>query len=111
MLDELAGERGQRFPAEVFPADPYGAVLDRVRPAQVVVMETELWPNLFRACGRRRLNLTIANARLSPRSFRGYGRVRGFAAGTLSDVTVIAAQSKEIGQMQEWREQWFPPLG
>lgn len=24
---------------------------------------------------------------------------------------IIAAQSKEIGQMQEWREQWFPPLG
>ena len=24
---------------------------------------------------------------------------------------IVAAQAKEIGQMQEWREQWFPPLG
>jgi uncharacterized protein (DUF305 family) len=24
---------------------------------------------------------------------------------------IIAAQSKEIGEMQEWREQWFPPIG
>lgn len=24
---------------------------------------------------------------------------------------ITAAQAKEIGQMQRWREQWFPPLG
>ncbi|WP_293373361.1 lipid IV(A) 3-deoxy-D-manno-octulosonic acid transferase [Nevskia sp.] len=74
--------------------DVVSRFLDRVRPARFVVMETELWPNLFRACCVRGIPLTIANARLSPRSFRGYGRVRGFARDTLSDVTMIAAQSK-----------------
>lgn len=65
----------------------------RMRPQQVVVMETELWPNLFRALKQRGIPLVIANARLSPRSFRGYSRVRGFASSTLADCTHIAAQS------------------
>ncbi len=67
--------------------------LRRVRPRRVIIMETELWPNLFRALHRSGVALTIANARLSPRSFRGYGRVRGFARATLSDCSLIAAQS------------------
>ncbi|GAC1620294.1 MAG: lipid IV(A) 3-deoxy-D-manno-octulosonic acid transferase [Nevskia sp.] len=87
---------GARVRHSYAPYDLPGAVarfLDRVRPRQLVVMETELWPNLFRACARRAIPLVIANARLSPRSFAGYSRVRGFAAGTLADCTAIAAQS------------------
>ena len=67
--------------------------LARVRPQRVVVMETELWPNLFRACAARGIPLLIANARLSPRSFRGYGRVAGFTRATLADTAHVAAQS------------------
>lgn len=79
------------------PYDLPGAVarcVDRFRPQRVVIMETELWPNLFRALRRRGVPLLIANARLSPRSFKGYGRVRGFAAATLADCSHIAAQSE-----------------
>jgi 3-deoxy-D-manno-octulosonic-acid transferase len=68
--------------------------LDRVQPRQVVVMETELWPNLFRAVRRRGIPLLLANARLSPRSLRGYSRVRGAIAGVLKDCSEIAAQSE-----------------
>lgn len=67
--------------------------LDRAQPAQVVIMETELWPTLFRQLRRRGIALTIANARLSPRSFKGYSRVAGFARAVLSDVGLVAAQS------------------
>lgn len=67
--------------------------LDRARPGQVVVMETELWPNLFAALRRRGIPLTIANARLSPRSFAGYSRVPGFTRSVLGKVTTVAAQS------------------
>lgn len=74
--------------------DGVARFLDRLRPQQVVIMETELWPNLFRALAQRGVPLTIANARLSPQSFRGYGRVRGFARATLADCTRIAAQSE-----------------
>lgn len=78
------------------PYDLPGVVaryLRRMRPQQVVIMETELWPNLFRALARRGTPPLVANARLSPRSFKGYSRVRGFAGATLGDCRHIAAQS------------------
>ena len=72
--------------------------LRRAKPQRVVVMETELWPNLFHALHARGIPLLIANARLSPRSFKGYGRVAGFAKQVLSKVSVIAAQSRLDGE-------------
>ena len=78
------------------PYDLPGAVsrfLGRVRPQLAIVMETELWPNLFHACQHRSVPLLLVNARLSQRSVAGYRRVRGLAAQTLSAVTEIAAQS------------------
>jgi len=72
--------------------------LDRARPQQVVVMETELWPNLFYALQARSIPLTIANARLSPRSFKGYSRVAGFTRSVLAKVTTVAAQSALDGE-------------
>lgn len=72
--------------------------LSRVQPRQVLVMETELWPSLFRQLARRGIPLMIGNARLSERSLRGYGRVRGFAASVLADVTLVAAQSEVDAQ-------------
>jgi len=68
--------------------------LNRVRPQRVVIMETELWPNLFHGCQRREIPLVIANARLSPRSFRGYARIHGPTASMLAACTRIAAQSR-----------------
>jgi len=73
---------------------PVSRFLQRVRPARVVVMETELWPNLFHACKDLGVPLMVANARLSKRSFRGYARFRHFARGTLAQCSAIAAQSK-----------------
>jgi 3-deoxy-D-manno-octulosonic-acid transferase len=91
------------------PYDLPGAVarfLKRARPRQVVIMETELWPNLFRAIRRRGIPLLLANARLSPRSFRGYGRVRNSIAGVLADCTEVAAQSE--ADAQRFRELGAP---
>lgn len=80
------------------PYDLPGAVerlLDRMQPQRVVVMETELWPNLFAALKQRGIPLHIVNGRLSPRSFAGYSKVRGFAAEVLAACTGILAQSPE----------------
>lgn len=68
--------------------------LRRVQPGRLVIMETELWPNLFAACAARGVPLVVANARLSQRSFRRYMRIRGFVAATLAACSRIAAQSK-----------------
>ena len=80
------------------PYDLPGAVrrvLDRLQPQRVVVMETELWPNLFATLKQRGIPLHIVNGRLSPRSFAGYSKVRGFAAEVLSACSGILAQSPE----------------
>jgi 3-deoxy-D-manno-octulosonic-acid transferase len=57
-------------------------------------METELWPNLFRQCAAAGIPLVVANARLSERSARGYGRLPRFTAAVLARTTLIAAQSE-----------------
>ncbi|TAM10829.1 MAG: 3-deoxy-D-manno-octulosonic acid transferase [Nevskiaceae bacterium] len=88
---------GTRVRHSYAPYDWPGAVarfVARVRPQCVVVMETELWPNLFRHLARRGVPLVIANARLSPRSFRGYSHLRRSMASVLNDCRTIAAQSE-----------------
>jgi 3-deoxy-D-manno-octulosonic-acid transferase len=67
--------------------------LDRIRPALAVVMETEIWPNLFHQCGRRGIPLAIVNARLSERSLRGYRPIRLLVRQALGHVALVAAQS------------------
>lgn len=77
------------------PYDLPGAVrrfLRRVRPQLALIMETELWPNLFHHCAAADIPVIIANARLSPRSAAGYGRIRALVKDTLADVSLIAAQ-------------------
>ncbi len=91
----------QVFGEEVFhvylPYDLPASVnrfLNRVRPRLAVVMETEIWPNLFFACRKRDIPVIIANARLSERSLRGYGPVQPLAGEAIRSATFIAAQSQ-----------------
>lgn len=74
--------------------DALNRFFDAFRPVLAVVMETEIWPNLFIACGRRGIPLCIANARLSERSARGYTRIAGFTRAVLAPVSLIAAQTE-----------------
>lgn len=67
--------------------------LARVRPRLCVVMETEIWPNLFAACARRSIPVLLVNARLSETSARGYRRVVRLVGPALAGVRVIAAQT------------------
>jgi 3-deoxy-D-manno-octulosonic-acid transferase len=69
--------------------------LDRTRPGLAVVMETEIWPNLFLTCARRGIPIVVANARLSERSLRGYGPVRPLARAAIRSVSHVAAQSQQ----------------
>lgn len=69
--------------------------LDQARPALAIVVETEIWPNLYVECGRRGIPLLMVNARLSARSLRGYRPVRPLTRLALRAVTVVAAQSQE----------------
>jgi 3-deoxy-D-manno-octulosonic-acid transferase len=76
--------------------------LDRVRPRLAVVMETEIWPNLFFECRARSIPLVVANARLSEKSFRGYGPVRPLAKSALASARYVAAQSAtDAGRLRD----------
>lgn len=76
--------------------------LKRVRPRVSVVMETEIWPNLFLECASRDIPVILANARLSEKSFRGYGPVRPLAKQAVASVRYIAAQSAtDAGRLRE----------
>ncbi len=78
------------------PYDLPGAVarfLERTRPRIGIVMETEIWPNLYRACERRNIPLVIASARLSEKSLQSMARFAVFGQALQKNV-VIAAQSE-----------------
>lgn len=67
--------------------------LDRVQPRIAVIMETEIWPNLFMTCHERGIPIVVANARLSARSLKGYGPVRPLARRAIRRANFVAAQS------------------
>jgi 3-deoxy-D-manno-octulosonic-acid transferase len=80
------------------PYDTPGAVarfLDRIRPRLALIVETELWPNLFAECERRGVPLVLASARLSAKSVARYGRLGNLFRGLFSAVSLVAAQTVE----------------
>ncbi|GAB4255102.1 MAG: lipid IV(A) 3-deoxy-D-manno-octulosonic acid transferase [Methylomicrobium sp.] len=65
------------------------------RPELAVIMETEIWPNLFTACAAADIPLFIVNARLSEKSARGYRKIPLLIEPALSCVSGIAAQTQQ----------------
>ncbi len=68
--------------------------LRNTNPHIAIMMETELWPNLFMRLQQRQVPICILNARLSARSARGYGYVASVMRKMLSRVTLIAANGE-----------------
>ena len=66
----------------------------RVRPDALVVMETELWPNLLRAAKAVGARTFVANARLSDRSFPRARRLARFYRDLFRFVDLVLAQSE-----------------
>lgn len=69
--------------------------LKQFKPTIGVIMETEIWPNLYREMYRRKVKCVIANARLSPRSLKGYEKIKAVLKPILQNVSVICAQTAE----------------
>ncbi|MBL8223857.1 MAG: lipid IV(A) 3-deoxy-D-manno-octulosonic acid transferase [Chromatiales bacterium] len=87
---------GDRVLHAFVPYDLAGAVrrfMDQVQPALALILETELWPNLWNECGRRRIPLVLSSARVSLRSVRWYRRLTPLFREVLSHGVVIAAQT------------------
>jgi 3-deoxy-D-manno-octulosonic-acid transferase len=89
-----------------FPFDWNGPVrraFREVQPGAIVILETEIWPNLLRHARKSGVPVVFVNARLSNRSFRGFrravkfsaGMLRGFLRRVLNDATLYFVQTQE----------------
>lgn len=92
----------QRLPADVqhfyLPMDWPGATtrfLRAIKPRAALIMETELWPNLFLNIARQDIPLLIVNGRLSHRSRDASGWVKLLYAIALKNVDAILARSQD----------------
>jgi 3-deoxy-D-manno-octulosonic-acid transferase len=93
----LAMASGQQVTDAIvpYPLDLRGAVrraLDAVGPGLVVLVETELWPEMLAACAARHIPVALVNARVSDRSWRGYRAVRGLLRPLIAPLSLVAAQ-------------------
>ena len=94
----LARERTGATRAFYFPLDfpwivrRYLRVLD---PVLLVLVETELWPNLLTACRQAAIPVAVVNGRISDRSLSRYLRFRRVWTKILSGISIVLAQSQE----------------
>jgi 3-deoxy-D-manno-octulosonic-acid transferase len=81
------------FPIDLgFAIRPY---LKALRPALVVIAETEFWPNFLRLVGRSGAHIAIVNARISDRSIRGYKRMSWWLSRVIRQIDIFLAQTYE----------------
>jgi 3-deoxy-D-manno-octulosonic-acid transferase len=80
-----------------FPLDlpgPIRRTLDHIDPELLLVAETEIWPNLLRACRNRQVRVVMVNGRISDRSLPRYRLVRRWLKRVLADYTLLGVQSE-----------------
>lgn len=69
--------------------------LDHFHPKIAVIMEKEIWPNLFAACADRQIPLFVINARLSARSAKSYQKIPSLVKPALAKLRLVAAQTED----------------
>ncbi len=94
---ELAEASFPEAATSYFPLDLSGAAgraLDRVRPAAVVLVELEVWPNFLQACARRGIPVAVVNGRITERSFGRYRRYRGLFGQAFRSLGAVGARDE-----------------
>lgn len=83
------------------PADQKTLIRDfyqKYQPKLLLLMETELWPNLIDQAPNFNVRCLLLNARLSEKSAKGYGKVKGLTRGMLKNLTGLLAQDTATQQ-------------
>jgi tetraacyldisaccharide 4'-kinase len=93
--ERLSGLVDGIFYAPIDYAFAVRRVLARIRPSLVVILETEIWPMLYREAKRAGCSLIMVNARISDRAFARYRRWRFFFEDALGRPDAILAQSDQ----------------
>ncbi|WP_312050767.1 3-deoxy-D-manno-octulosonic acid transferase [Acinetobacter schindleri] len=89
------------FQAVYLPADQKTLIRDfyqKYQPKLLLLMETELWPNLIDQAPAFNVPCLLLNARLSEKSAKGYGKVKGLTRGMLKNLTGLLAQDTATQQ-------------
>ena len=92
------GDRLPIFPCPIDLPGPVSRVLEAARPRLVVLVETELWPEMLHQAGLREVPVAVVNARLSPSSFAGYRRVAGRLRSLLAPLALVLARTQADAQ-------------
>ena len=71
------------------------SVITRMRLRLLIIVETELWPNLLRVSKSSRVPVILLNGRISERSFRGYRKIACFMRHVLSSIDTFGMQNEE----------------
>ena len=74
------------------------AVLKKVKPEILIVIETELWPNIFRVFKEGGIPIILLNGRISENSFKGYKKISFFMKNVLSHVDFFGMQDEEYAE-------------
>ena len=78
-----------------------------IRPARILLIEAEVWPNLAGEAHMRQIPLVLVNARLSPRSERRYRRFRFFVAPIFRLLDLVCVPEEE--DIERWAALGVPP--
>jgi len=94
---ELAQAKFPQHTVSYAPLDFSWAVntaLSRIQPSALILVELELWPNLIRLTHRRGIPISLVNARMSPKSHRGYAKAKWLIAPLLQKLQTVATQDE-----------------
>jgi 3-deoxy-D-manno-octulosonic-acid transferase len=83
------------------------AYVDALQPRALLLVETEIWPNLLRACQRAGVPVAIVNGRLSPRSAQRYARLSRHWPAPVRMLTVVCARTP--GEAKRYEAIGVPP--
>jgi 3-deoxy-D-manno-octulosonic-acid transferase len=92
------GDRLPVFPCPIDLPGPVSRVFEAARPRLLVLVETELWPEMLHQAGLREVPVAVVNARLSPGSFAGYRRVAGRLRTLLAPLAMVLARTEADAQ-------------
>jgi 3-deoxy-D-manno-octulosonic-acid transferase len=70
----------------------------KIKPSLLVILETELWPNLIHCTKKSGGKVMVINARLSERSAKGYEKVASLSRSMLNQLDCLAVQNSTDGQ-------------
>lgn len=72
--------------------------LNAIKPSQLLIMETELWPNTLHTVARSGIPITVINARLSERSYQRYAKVQPIFNMLAKNLTRVLCQYPDDAQ-------------